>query len=92
MLTAESERALTSIRMGRTKRKNISPLQKDGGKNRRTDEEGAMTDAEDDTRSQTERNVSMLAELKDFIRSENARNNRMLTEDIRKSNNERYRR
>ena len=75
--------------MGRSKRKNISPLQKDGGKSRRTVEDEAVAEVEEECRSQSDWNGDMLAELKDFIGSENVRSNKTLTEDIRKCNEER---
>ena len=48
-----------------------------------------MIEVEEDCRSQSDWNGDTLAELKDFIRAENARSNRTLTEDIRKCNEER---
>ena len=75
--------------MGRQKRKNISPLQKNEGKSRRTGEEEAVSEAEEDGRSQSDWNGDVVADLKKFIQSENARNNKSLTEDIRKYTDER---
>ena len=73
--------------MGRSKRKNNSPLQKDGGKSRRTaDEDG--DDIEGDDGSQGGQD-DVLADLKDFIRSENARNSKNLADEIRRCNEER---
>ena len=74
--------------MGRTKRKNISPLQKDGGKSRRTIEDATVSDTEEDGGSQVEQG-DVIADLKEFIRNENSRSNRKLAEDIRKFNDER---
>ena len=79
-----------SPRMGRQKRKTNSPLLKDGGKNPRTAEEEA-DDVEDGFNSQSEREKDdeVISDLKDFIRSENARNNKSLAEEIRRVNDER---
>ena len=75
--------------MGRQKRKTVSPLQKDDGKSRRTGEEEAVSEAEEDSRSQNDWNRDVVADLKKFIQSENARNNKSLAEDIRKHSDER---
>ena len=75
--------------MGRPKRKNASPLEKQAEKARRTEQEEAPSDAEDDCRSQGALNGDLLADLKDFIRSENARNNKALFEEMQKHNEER---
>ena len=74
---------------GRNKRKTISPLQKGNGKSRRTDEEEAVSEVEEDSRNQRDWNEDIIADLKKFIQSENARSNRSLAEEIRKSNDER---
>ena len=72
--------------MGRSKRKNNSPLLKDGGKSRRTaDEDG--DDIEGDDGSQGGQD-DVLTDLKDFIRSENARNSKNLADEIRRCNEE----
>ena len=73
--------------MGRSKRKTNSPLHKDGGKNPRT------ADAEDGGGSQAgqdgDSDLDVIADLKEFIRTENARNNRSLAEELRRHNEER---
>ena len=73
-------------KMGRSKRKNISPLQKDCGKSRRTVEDAAVSDAEEDGGSQGDQGEDVIADLKEFIRNENARSTRTLAEEIRKFN------
>lgn len=75
--------------MGKSKRKNVSPLQKDTGKNRRTEEDEAVPEAEEDSRSQYGWNDDTLTDLKDFIRSENVRSNKKLAEDMRAYSDER---
>ena len=75
--------------MGRSKRKNASPLEKQAEKSRRTEHEEAPSDADDDCRSQGACNDDLLADLKAFIRSENIRNNKTLFEDLKKHNEER---
>ena len=55
---------------GRAKRKNNSPLQKDGSKSRRTVEED-VDDMEGDGGSQGGQD-DVIADLKEFIRNENA--------------------
>ena len=73
---------------GRNKRKVTSPLQKGNGKSRRTDEEEAASE-EEGSRNQNDWNVDIIADLKQFIQRENARSNRSLAEEIRKTNDER---
>ena len=75
--------------MGRSKRKNASPLEKQAEKSRRTEQDEAPSDADDDCRSQSAWNGDLLADLKAFIRSENTRNNKTLFEDLQKHNEER---
>ena len=75
--------------MGKTKRKNSSPLQKDCGKNRRVEEEDVVLEVDESSRDQIDGNVADIADLREFIRSENIRSNRALTEDLRKYNEER---
>ena len=74
--------------MGRSKRKNISPLQKDCGKSRRTVEDATGSDVEEDGGSQVDQG-DVIADLKEFIRNENSRSNRTLAEEIRRFNDER---
>ena len=73
--------------MGRNKRKTVSPLHRDGGKTPRT------ADVDDDGRSQAgqdgDGDVDVITDLKEFIRSENARNSKSLAEEIRRHNDER---
>ena len=77
--------------MGRTKRKNASPLEKDHQKTRRTgqDDTEPASDAEDEGRNREDQGRDVLEELKEFIRCENARNNKSLAEEIRRYNDER---
>ena len=75
--------------MGKSKRKNVSPLQKDTGKSRRTEEDEAVLEADEDSRSQGEWNNDTLTDLKEFIRSENVRSNKKLAEDMRTYSDER---
>ena len=76
--------------MGRSKRKTVSPLQKDSAKSRRTGQEAdALSDAEEDCASQAGQKEDLITDLKQFIRSENVRSNRALAEEIRKHNDER---
>ena len=69
---------------GKHKRKTNSPLMRDGGKTPRTEEDGDREDicSQDD-------GGDVIADLKAFIRDENARNGRALAEQIRKCNEER---
>ena len=73
--------------MGRSKRKNNSPLQRDGGKTRRTAEEDG-DGIEGDSCSQGGQD-DIIADLKDFIRNENARSSQSLAQEIRQCNEER---
>ena len=75
--------------MGKSKRKTTSPLQKDGGKVRRTEGEGDVSDMNEDSRSQGTETGDLLADLKEFISRENARNNTALMEDMRRHQDER---
>ena len=75
--------------MGKSKRKNTSPLEKGSGKNRRTEEEDSILEVDEDRQDGNGNNEESIASLKEFIRSENARSNRVLTEDIRKYSEER---
>ena len=68
---------------GKAKRKTNSPLMRDGGKTPRT-EDGDR----EDTCSQDD-GGDVIADLKAFIRNENARNGKTLAEEIRKYNEER---
>lgn len=72
--------------MKRSKRKTNSPLVKEGRKSRRTEEV-----AEDDDCSETGlgSDTNLITDLKEFIRAENARSNRTLSEEIRRYNDER---
>ena len=74
--------------MGRTKRKNVSPLEKDQQKSRRTgqDDTEPASDVEDEGGNREEQGRDVIGDLKEFIRSENARNNKSLAEEIRKYN------
>lgn len=75
--------------MGRSKRKTVSPLQKDTVKSRRTGQEASVSDVDEDCESQVGQKEDLIRDLKDFIRNENMRNNRALSEEIRKYNDER---
>ena len=75
--------------MGKSKRKNVSPLQKDAGKSRRTGEDEAAPEAEEDSLSQGGWNDGMMTDLKEFIRREIISSNQALTENMRKYNEER---
>ncbi|KAF0310682.1 hypothetical protein FJT64_001880 [Amphibalanus amphitrite] len=73
--------------MGRNKRKNNSPLQRDESKSRRTADEN-VDDVDADGCSQGGQE-DQIAELKEFIRNENARSNKSLAQEIRRCNEER---
>ena len=75
--------------MGKSKRKTTSPLQKEGGKIRRTEGEDDVSDMNEDSRSQGAEKGDLLADLKEFISRENARNSRALMEDMRRYQDER---
>ena len=69
---------------GNSKRKIISPLQKDGGKSRRTDQDDvvSVSDVEEVGGGLSGQKEDRNADLKEFIRSENARSNKELAEEI----------
>ena len=75
----------------RGKRKTNSPLLKDGGKNPRTSE--TKDDEEDgnieECSTQGDDATDVISDLKEFIRTENARSNKCLAEEIRRHNDER---
>ena len=76
--------------MGRSKRKTNSPLMKDDAKTRKTTDEENDEDTEDiDNPSQSGPVGEMVADLKEFIRKENAINSKNLAEEIRRHNDER---
>ena len=60
--------------MGRTKRKNASPLEKECGKSRRTGQDDALSvsDVEEEGPGHGDQRRDVLTELKEFIRNENA--------------------
>ena len=73
--------------MGGGKRKTNSPLQKDGGKSRRTVEEhGDDVEGDGDSHGGPD---DVIADLKEFIRTENAISSRNLAQEIRRCNEER---
>ena len=74
--------------MGKQKRKTSSPLQRDEGKNPRIVEEHDEGD-EETSREGPSGKTDVIGDLKDFIRAENARNNTLLSEEIRRHNEER---
>ena len=75
--------------MGRQKRKNNSPLLKETGKTPRTGEHDS-DDAEDGSASHDRQgdDMDVISDLKEFIRMENERSNRALTEELRRHNDE----
>lgn len=76
--------------MGRQKRKTNSPLLKDAGKTPRTaEEETAQGDEDGRSQGELEREDDTIADLKAFIRAENAKNNKALAEEIRRYSDER---
>ena len=76
--------------MGKTKRKNSSPLMKDSGKTRKTVEEEILEEVEEtDNASRGGTMEEMITDLKKFIQKENAASGKSLAEQIRKSNEER---
>ena len=75
--------------MGRSKRKTVSPLQKDTVKSRRAGQEASVSGVEKYSESQVGQKENLMRDLKNFIRNENMRNNRALSEEIRKYNDER---
>ena len=62
--SSKIERAPAADMGGRSKRKTISPLQKDSGKSRRTVEEEAVSEAEEDSRNRSDMNGDLIADLK----------------------------
>ena len=74
--------------MGKQKRKTSSPLQRDERKNPRIVEEHDEGD-EETSREGPSENTDVIGDLKGFIRAENARNNTLLSEEIRRHNEER---
>ena len=76
--------------MGRQKRKNNSPLLKESGKTPRTGGENS-DEGEDESanRAGPGDEADVILDLKEFIRMENERSNRALTEEIRRHNDER---
>ena len=77
--------------MGKSKRKNASPLVNDVAKNRRTGE-----DDEDDAEPPTENSSAQsgsedttIADLKQFIRRENQESRKSIAEEIKRHNEER---
>ena len=75
--------------MGRQKRKNNSPLLKETGKTPRTGQDS--DEGEDGSANQAGPvdEADVISDLKEFIRTENERSNRALTEEIRRHNDER---
>ena len=65
--------------MGKSKRKNTSPLQKDAGKSRRTGEDEAEPGVEEDSQSQDIWSADMVTDLKEIIRREITRSSQALT-------------
>ena len=74
--------------MGRQKRKNNSPLLKERDKNPRTGEQDSDV-GEDASNVGPGDDADVISGLKDFIRMENERNSKSLTEEIRRHTNER---
>ena len=74
--------------MGRSKRKTTSPMMKEGSKTRRTTEEEIQVE-ETDSASQAEPVGDLIADLKSFIKNENAVTSKKLSEEIRRHNEER---
>ena len=81
----ETERGERLKNMGRSKRKTISPLMKEGSKTRRTTEEENVIEVEEtDSASQGEPVRDLIADLKKFITTENAVTSKKLSEEIRR--------
>lgn len=82
---------MQSSTMGKSKRKNASPLVNDVAKNRRTgeeDEDDVALLRENDTVQECSDNATM-ADLKKFIRLENQENRKSIAEEIKRHNEER---
>ena len=75
--------------MGKSKRRTISPSQKDGEKIRRMEGDDVTSDMDEDNRSQGAEKGDLLADLEEFISRENARSSRALMEDMRRFYDER---
>ena len=76
--------------MGRSKRKTTSPLVKEGSKARKTVEEENAEEVDDaNSVTQDESTEDVIADLKEFIRKENAISSKCLAEEIRRINDER---
>ena len=74
-------------KMGRSKRKNNSPLQRDESKSRRTLEDG--DDMENAGGGSQAGQDDVISDLKEFIRIENAISSKNLAQEIRRCNEER---
>ena len=78
--------------MGKQKRKTNSPLLKDDGKNPRLSAEPKDNVGDDVEEGSVQGDdADVISDLKKFIRTENARNNKCLAEEMRRHNDERMR-